>query len=185
MPVSRRLYSFASILLLLLGLGWIYLSRTSPRNASAQDLPAAQKGFLAPDFELKTLDGQSIRLSDLRGKGVILNLWASWCGPCKEEMPAIQKVYEAYQQKGLVVLAVNQTLMDDRQSVEMFSAQYRLTFPVLLDEDGKVGQAYHVQALPSSYFIGPDGIIQDAIVGGPIPEAVFQTQAEALLKGVR
>jgi cytochrome c biogenesis protein CcmG, thiol:disulfide interchange protein DsbE len=167
------------------GLGWIYLSRTSPRNASAQDLPAAQKGFLAPDFELKTLDGQSIHLADLRGKGVVLNLWASWCGPCQEEMPDLEKVYEAYHQEGLVVLAVNETLMDDRQSAALFASQHRLTFPILLDEDGSVGQAYRVQALPSSYFIGPDGIIQDVIIGGPITEAVFRTQAEALLKEIR
>jgi cytochrome c biogenesis protein CcmG, thiol:disulfide interchange protein DsbE len=185
MPFSRRVFSIASFGLLFLGLGWIYLSRTSTPNASAQELPAAQKGFLAPDFALKTLDGKAIRLSDLRGKGVILNIWASWCGPCQEEMPALQKAYAAYQEKGLVVLAVNETVMDDRQAAALFVAQHQLTFPILLDEDGQVGQSFRVQALPSSYFIGPDGIIQDVIIGGPITEAIFRTQAEALLKEAR
>ena len=100
-------------------------------------------------------------------------------------MPALQKAYAAYQEKGLVVLAVNETVMDDRQNAAMFVAQHKLTFPILLDEDGKVGQSFHVQALPSSYFIGPDGIIQDVIIGGPITEAIFRTQAESLLKGIR
>jgi cytochrome c biogenesis protein CcmG, thiol:disulfide interchange protein DsbE len=185
MFTTRRVYSISSVILLLVGLGWIYISRSSSQNSSAKELPAAQKGFLAPDFVLKTLDGQSIRLSDLRGKGVILNFWASWCGPCKEEMPDLEKVFKDYEKKGLVVLAVNETVMDDRQSAAMFAAQYDLTFPILLDEDGAVGHAYRVEALPSSYFIGPDGIINDVIVGGPVPDAVFRTQAEDLVKGLR
>ena len=185
MPISRRIYNFASIVLLIAGLGWIYISRITSPNTSASGPAAAQKGFLAPDFSLQTLDGQPLRLSDLRGKGVILNFWASWCGPCQEEMPALQKVYSEYEQQGLVVLAVNETVMDDRQAVSTFVAQHRLTFPILLDEDGGTSNSYHVQALPSSYFIGPDGIIQDVIIGGPITEAIFRTQAESLLKGVR
>ena len=182
MVFSKRIFSISSLALLAISLVWIYLSAvpSAPETSASTNQP--RKGFYAPDFELQTLDGQTVRLSSLRGKPVILNVWASWCGPCKEEMPALQKIYAEYKDRGLQVVAVNMTFQDNRADAASFATKYGLTFPIPLDTASDVGKKYLVSALPSSYFIGSNGIIVDVIIGGPIDEAVFRAQAEFLLK---
>lgn len=168
------------MLLLLAGAVWIPLSATAPEAlAEAQSVPAI--GFIAPDFTLTTLDGDQSRLSDLRGKVVLLNLWASWCGPCRAEMPAMQRLYDRYQGQGFEILAVNATNQDSRQAAAAFVEEYGLTFPILLDIDGTVSAQYLLRALPTSFFIGPDGVIRDVVVGGPMAEAFLAIQIEQLL----
>ena len=105
---TRLFYSF----ILVLGLFWIWYSAVPANMVTNGEIPAPQKGFLAPDFTLKTLDGQTVQLSSLRGKLVLVNLWASWCPPCKAEMPAIDHIYQAYKAKGLIVLGVDSTIQD-------------------------------------------------------------------------
>lgn len=174
----QRLFSVG---LLLLGLLWIGFS-ADPSGASTNgQIPAPQKGFLAPDFTLETMSGTAYKLSDLRGQVVLVNLWASWCLPCRAEMPAIQKVYEELKERGLVVLAVNSTSQDNVNSVEAFVAEYGLTFPVLMDYDGTVARLYQLKSLPTSFFIGRDGLIRNMIVGGPMSETTLRTQIESLL----
>jgi len=182
MIFSRKTFSIASVAVLLLGLVWIYASRTAPVDPAAQTLSQPRKGFYAPDFELTTLDGETIRLSSLRGKPVILNFWASWCVPCQAEMPALQKVYQEYRAQGLQVIAVNMAFQDNQNDALAFVAKHNLTFPVPLDVSGEAGRSYLIQALPSSFFIGSNGIIIDVIIGGPIDEAVLRSQAEFLMK---
>jgi cytochrome c biogenesis protein CcmG, thiol:disulfide interchange protein DsbE len=184
MSVSQRTFQIFSAALLLLSLGWIYYSRTSPSPDAVQLNIAPQKGFLAPDFETQTLTGETIRLSDLRGKPVILNLWASWCPPCREEMPALQRIYIEYKDKGLLVLGFHMTAQDSQGAAMNFVRENGLTFPTLLDLDGEVSRIYHVQALPTTFFISSDGVIKDLIIGGPVSEAVFRAQANDLLQGV-
>lgn len=181
MKHSRRMYWLFGALILLLGLGWIYNSRLG-NQAAAQAPAVAQKGFTAPDFELQTLDGNKVRLSSLKGHAVVVNLWASWCGPCQEEMPDLQTVYAEYKAKGVEVLAVNMTLQDSPLSAAKFATAHQLTFPILLDTDGGVQRSYRVQALPTSFFIGADGVICDQIIGGPIPAALFRSELDDLLK---
>ncbi|MEW5939005.1 MAG: TlpA disulfide reductase family protein [Chloroflexota bacterium] len=173
---------FLSLTILLLGMAWIGLS-ADRSGASANGLiPAPQEGFLAPEFTLASLDGATYRLSDLRGRAVLVNLWASWCLPCRAEMPAIQRVYEQYKDSGFVVLAVNSTWQDDVASAESFVAEHGLTFPILLDTDGTVSRLYELRALPTSFFVGRDGRIRKVVVGGPMSETSLRAQIESLLE---
>src|SRR5688500_5470006 len=105
-PSQRRI---AYLLLLVLGIVWMYFSRDSGGSSVSDSLAAPQQGFSAPDFELETPTGETVRLSDLRGQAVLVNLWATWCPPCREEMQAIEKVYQEYAPQGFTVLAVNMT----------------------------------------------------------------------------
>jgi peroxiredoxin len=122
-------------------------------------------GDMAPDFELATLDGQIIKLSDLKGQPVLVNFWATWCGPCKEEMPLIVDAYAAHQANGLRVLAIDTTAFDDVQDVKKFVANYQMTFDVLLDMDDSVGTGWNTLGLPSSYFIDRTGKVVVVNIG--------------------
>jgi len=169
-------------LILLLGLAWTYISADKTGSSTAGQIPAPQRGFLAPDFELKTLRGETLKLSNLRGQAVLLNLWATWCPPCRAEMPAIEKVYKDYKDQGFVVLAVNMTYQDTFANIAPFVDEYGLTFPILLDETGMVGPLYQLRSLPSSFFIDRDGIIREVVIGGPMAEALLRTRVEEILK---
>lgn len=119
--------------------------------------PTPVPGRQAPDFTLPTLDEQTISLSDLRGQRVLINFWATWCGPCRIEMPVIERIYERYRDQGFVVLAVNVEEPEDR--VRPFVAELGLTFPILLDENGDVVRQYGIVGLPTSVFVNRDGLI--------------------------
>ncbi|HKJ38544.1 MAG TPA: TlpA disulfide reductase family protein [Anaerolineales bacterium] len=175
---SRYLYIAA----LLLGLAWIFVSADRSGTSTSGLIPAPQQGFLAPDFELQTITGETIKLSDLRGQAVLVNLWATWCPPCRAEMPAIEKVHNEYKDDGLVVLAVNMTYQDTASNIAPFLDEYGLTFPILLDVNNSVGTAYQLRSLPSSFFIDRDGIITEVVIGGPMAEALLRTRVEEILK---
>jgi len=138
--------------------------------------------FLAPDFELKAPTGETVRLIDLRGQAVLVNLWATWCPPCRAEMTSIEKMYQEYKDRKFVVLAVNMTYQDDSLAILPFVNEQKLTFPILLDETGEMANAYQLRSLPSSYFIRPDGIINEVVIGGPMSEALLRTRIEDILK---
>lgn len=168
-------------LLLATGTVWIALSKVPAEMVAvrAGNSPLPRKGFAAPDFALETLDGQTVTLSDLQGQAVLVNFWASWCLPCREEMPAIQQVYEQYHDQGFVVLAVN--LQEQDAQVAAFADQLGLTFPILMDRDGSVFDRYQVSALPSTFFVDQAGVIQDVAVGGPLSRAFIESQVAPLL----
>lgn len=180
---SKRRVWFTGILLL--GLVWIGVSADKSGASTNGLIPAPQKGFLAPDFTLETLDGKTVTLSDLRGQAVIVNLWASWCGPCRLEMPAFKKVHEEYKEQGLVILAVNSTSQDTPSAVENFVAEYQLPFTILMDYKGTAARLYQVSALPTTFFIGRDGVIAKVVVGGPLAESTLRAEIESLLAGER
>src|SRR5690625_1067224 len=120
-----------------------------------------EPGETAPDFELETLEGDTIKLSDLRGQKVMLNFWATWCGPCREEMPEMQEFYDNNEGE-VEILAVNllETESDASNAAE-FIDEFQYTYPVLLDKDAEVSDAYKGDiAVPTTYFIGSDGTIQ-------------------------
>jgi thiol-disulfide isomerase/thioredoxin len=177
-PLSS--WIFISILLLSIGIVWIWFSAAPPGTTTQGDIPAPQKGFLAPDFQLETFDHETYRLSDLRGKPVLINFWASWCPPCRSEMPAIQKVYDEYRDQGFEVLAVNSTHQDNLGDAITFAQIRRLTFPILLDRNGSVGNLYEIRSLPTTFFVDSEGIIQDVVIGGPMAEALLKIRAEQL-----
>jgi peroxiredoxin len=176
----RRWWAFA-LTLLLLGTGWTWLSRVPASVASAGQIPSPREGFPAPDFTLNIAGGGMATLSAYRGQVVILNLWASWCGPCRAEMPAIQQVYAANRARGLEVLAVNGTFQDSVLDAQAFAQNLGLTFPLLLDQDGAVSRRYLLRALPSTFFIDRKGVIRTVVFGGPMSAATVETKIEALL----
>jgi len=122
-----------------------------------------QVGNLALNFQLSNLEGKTVSLSDLRGKPVLLNFWATWCNPCRVEMPYIQQVYEEWSGRGLVVLAIN--LGESPAKVKEFVQGYGLSFPVLLDTKGDVAEKYNIRYIPTTLFIDKNGIIQVKITG--------------------
>lgn len=140
---------------------------------SVQDY-GLQVGQKAPDFTLETLSGTTLTLTDLSGKKVLLNFWASWCGPCKDEMPHMQKVYEQYKDKGVEIVAINLTIgKESSEDAQQFVDEYGLTFPVPLDIGGKVQEAYEIFPIPTSYFIDADGIIQSKYLGPMTEEYII------------
>lgn len=164
------------IVVLLLGLAWINLSRVTDASLMGQDVEAPKAGFLAPDFRLTSLEDGSVRLSDLRGKPVILNFWATWCPPCRREMPALEAIWQRYGRGGVLVLGIDEG--EQPSVVARFAReQVGTTFPLLLDRQQEVGARYNVRAIPTTVFVDPSGRIQDIVVGGPLDEA-------ALLGGV-
>jgi peroxiredoxin len=177
----EKYWTLVTILILVLGAAWIGLSVVPPGGTTSGAIPAPQEGFQAPDFELSTIQGERVLLSDLRGQAILLNFWATWCPPCRSEMPAMQQVYLDYDQDGFVVLAVNNLRQDRRESVETFILEENLTFPVLLDNSGSVSTRYQVNSMPTSFFIDPEGIIREVVIGGPMSEALLRTRAENLL----
>ncbi len=179
---SRRWWTFTAIILLS-GASWTWLSRIPDSAApnGADRIASPREGFPAPGFTLPTLSGGLTTLTEHQGKVVLVNLWASWCGPCRAEMPAIQKLYEANRERGLEVLAVNSTFQDNEDDARSFVQNLNLTLPVLLDKDGSVSHRYLLRALPSTFIIDRKGIIRAVIVGGPVSEAVLQTKIEPLL----
>lgn len=122
--------------------------------------PQPVVGSPAPDFTLPGLDGEQVRLSDLRGQRVLLNFWATWCGPCRQEMPAIQA---RYNHGDFAVLAVD--FGETRQQVQNFVNEIGVDLPVLLDADGNVQELYRVRGYPTTFFIDARGIIRFFHIG--------------------
>lgn len=121
---------------------------------------------IAPDFSLGDLNGDLVSLSSLKGRFVILNFWATWCGPCRIEMPDLDQLYREHAAHGLTVLAVNMTQTDSVQAVEAFVDELDLSFPVLLDTTGEVSnQRYGVLGLPTTYFVDREGTIMRMQLG--------------------
>ncbi len=122
-------------------------------------------GNLAPDFQLDNIDGQSVALSDFRGKPVLVNFWTSWCPPCRSEMPFIQDTFtdKKWADKGLVVLAID--IGESSSTVSEFVKKYGLTFTVLLDITQDVSLEYNIRAYPTTILIDREGIIQDIRIG--------------------
>ena len=172
------------VVLLLAAAWWVWASRTSPQAVTQGRVPAPQVGFLAPDFALPTLDGGTQALSALRGKVVVLNFWASWCPPCRAEMPTLARVAQTYAPKGVTVLAVNATANDSPEAARRFLAQIGVTLPVALDLDGRVVQTYRISAFPTTFFIDPQGVIRDIVVGGPMSEASLRARLDKLTQEV-
>ena len=172
------------IAILLLAALWVAWGRTDPQAVTQGQVPAPQLGFLAPDFTLPALDGGQVALRDLRGQVVVLNFWASWCPPCRAEMPALAHVAQDYAPKGVTVLAVHATASDSPQAARRFLEELGITLPVALDTEGQVVQTYRIGAFPTTFFVDTQGVIRDIVVGGPLSEASLRARLDALLQEV-
>jgi peroxiredoxin len=130
--------------------------------AAAADLKL-WTGGPPPALALKDLDGRQHRLADYRGKVVLINFWATWCGPCREEMPSTQELKNKLAGRPFVVLAVN---LDEPESrIRKFLTQMKLDFPILLDPDRNVAKGWNARILPATFIVGPDGRVRYSLVG--------------------
>lgn len=177
-------YSFTVFILLIISISFIInysnpfsfftkedtaKSRTETEEKSEQKIEltneiAPQSGFLAPDFTFPDINGSSVSLSQFKGKVVFLNIWATWCGPCRIEMPAMEKLHQKFKNEDFVILAVS----IDRQGASVvipFMEELELTFPVLLDPNSTIQNIYMVSALPSSFIIDKTGRIAARVTG--------------------
>ncbi len=140
-------------------------NKQKTKISSTQGLKESpQEGFLAPQFTLQDLRGNKFSLRDFKGKVVILNFWASWCGPCRREIPSLERLYQLRKNEGFEILAVSV----DRGSpskVKSFVAAHRMSFPVLVDPRGEVGKRYWTRAIPTSFLLDKNQVIRWKVVG--------------------
>lgn len=163
----------AGVVVLIAALVGLLAWRLSAQEGARGLVAAVQQGERpqAPDFELPLLGQEgSLRLSDLRGKTVVLNVWASWCDPCREEAPALQQAYEAWRDRGVVVLGVD--YRDRTDSALEFVDRYGLTYPGVRDGSGSTLASYGVTGVPETFFIDRDGRIVEH-VSGPLDLATL------------
>jgi len=143
----------------------LLLTGCDSSTSEPQALKGGLVGRVAPDFTLTDMAGQQVTLSQFRGKVVILNFWATWCPPCREEMPSMERLYRDFESQGLVMLAVN---IDEngRDAVAKFLKKTPHSFPVLLDSENVAQNTYGVFRFPESFIIDRNGVVVDKIIGG-------------------
>jgi peroxiredoxin len=151
--------------------------------AEGTSLTEMAPGTIAPDFTLSDTDGNKYTLSDYRGKVVIVNFWTTWCPPCREEMPAMQRSWEIIQNENMVMLGIN--LGEDEDTIFEFTASYPVDFPLLMDLDSSVTSDWPVMGLPTTYIVDPEGNIAYRAIGGrawDAPEILDRMRALFSLK---
>ncbi|MFC3746159.1 peroxiredoxin family protein [Paenibacillus sp. GCM10012306] len=165
--------------------GYEYYSKSSQQPVQSASSEAESRdvgieiGQVAPDFTLQDLSGNPVQLSDFRGKRVLLNFWATWCPPCRVEMPHMQSIYENYQSEDVVILGVNMTLTEKALGdVQPFVQEQKLTFPIVLDEEGELLQTYQIVAYPTTYVLDADGVVREKVRGAMNYEMMSELLAE-------
>ncbi|MTH52222.1 thiol-disulfide oxidoreductase ResA [Bacillus mangrovi] len=172
MRKRRRLVLRSSILLVLAAA----LAYTLYSNFFA-DRERVKVGSAAPDFVLTDLKGERLQLSELKGKGVLLNFWGTWCEPCKKEMPYMDNQYSYYKEQGVEIIAVN--IAESDIAVSSFAKQYGLSFPIGIDKDRQILDQYGVKPLPTTYLIDSSGKVTD-IVKGQLTERNIRDMMESI-----
>jgi peroxiredoxin len=191
--VRRVVYPVAVILAIVAVIWWLENrgdDNTSPSGAEygarSIDSSLVPEGFdvgtkvgqIAPDFELERLDSGEAWLTDFRGHPVVLNFWATWCQPCRQEMPQFVKAYDKYKDDGLVIIGLN--LQEGRDLIRPFADDFGMAFPILIDRDGDVGDEYRLLGLPTTYFIDADGVIR-SVYSGPLEDTRNETNVQGAI----
>jgi cytochrome c biogenesis protein CcmG/thiol:disulfide interchange protein DsbE len=174
LPASHGPWLAAVVAFLIAGGLWISASRVATTTDPTTAAP--QVGFLAPDFTAPTLRGETVTLSELRGKPVVVNFWATWCPPCRAELPHFQASHDA-RSADFTLLAVDER--EAPEDVARFASRLGLTFSIPLDTDGRIGAEYRVRAYPTTFFIDADGVIR-RIVRGTTTRAVLESTLASL-----
>jgi thiol-disulfide isomerase/thioredoxin len=175
MKLSRAQWNVLIVVILVAGAAWTATSRVTSALSTRDRARRA-----TPDLALDTLDGGKFRLADHIGKPVIVNFWATWCPPCRAELPAFEEVYRNNRDQGLVVVGVD--VAESSDAVAKFVAETGLTFPIALDVSGETTELYRIEGMPTTFFVGRDGRIHDMIIGGPLTEAAIESKVAELLK---
>ncbi len=161
---ARRFPLLAVALGLALAAGMLALGGLAQRGRAVQPLP----GHRAPDFRATQIGGEQVRLSDLRGRVVVLNIWATWCKPCEEEAPSLERLYRKIKMepggRDFEILAVSIDARS-RDAVLPFKRKFGLTFPILFDPDGRVSRIYQTTGVPETFVIDREGIIREKVIG--------------------
>ncbi|WP_232426252.1 redoxin domain-containing protein [Cytobacillus praedii] len=159
----------------------LFFNEDKPKVNTADTVEVGlQEGNKAPDFQLKTLNDTDVKLSDLQGKKVFLNFWATWCPPCKAEIPHMQDFYESRNKTEVEILAVNLTTSEKNPGkIRDFVTERSVTFPVLLDQEGEIGDQYRALTIPTSYLIDSNGIVRKKIVG-PMDKEMMEQLIESV-----
>ncbi len=142
---------------------YFYLQWHKP-SKSTKTPGLAATGQQAPDFELPMLNGEVVHLDDYKGKVVLLNIWATWCSPCREEMPSMEKLYQELKDQAFEILAVSIDSQGDG-AVASFVKRHNLTFPILLDRKGQTGRLYNTTGVPETFIIDKNGAIVTKVIG--------------------
>jgi cytochrome c biogenesis protein CcmG/thiol:disulfide interchange protein DsbE len=176
---SRFEWTAMTLLVVAAGVLWSALSRVTPDMGVLPGAPPApQVGFAAPDFTLQTLDGRSVRLADLRGRPVILNFWATWCPPCRQEIPNLMAAAAKWGDR-VAIVGIDDS--EDHDTVAGFVFQESMTYTVLLDPSHVVVDGYRVNGLPTSFFVDADGVIRDLVIG-PLSMAAIDDKLGKLVR---
>ena len=163
LPRTRLEWITVTVITAVLGIVWINATRVDPHAINPTGKPPSPDvGHPAPDFTLTNLSGEPLTLSKLKGRPLILNFWATWCGPCRAEIPALQAASELIGDQG-VILGVN--VQEHTPIVSDFALQRGMTYPIVLDLDAHVARLYQVSAYPTTYFIDPRGLIAELYIG--------------------
>lgn len=162
-PEAREL-SVLFLLIALLGTACTQTESNAPVDGANAQKEGVTVGFLAPDFKLKMLSGGEAALSDYRGKIVLVNFWATWCGPCKAEMPSMEALYRAYPREDFEILAVSIDI-DPNAPIKEFIEDFGFTFPVLLDDMFEVNDQYRVRVVPTSVVVDRNGVVTHRLLG--------------------
>ncbi|MFC2067420.1 peroxiredoxin family protein [Chloroflexota bacterium] len=174
------------VLFMIAMLGLLLIQACAPSSQAMQDgqqeaTVGIKVGEIAPDFTLLDLDGNEVKLSEFLGKRVFINFWATWCPPCRAEMPDIESLYQEYKDKGLVVIGID--ISESEGTTRQFVQRGGYGWTFVLDSTGAVAANYNVRAIPTSFFIDREGVIQAVNIGAITKRRMEANIAEAIISG--
>lgn len=178
--MKRKVIIFGLMVVIVAGL--LLMEKFKGKLPAGGSRPAATsfKGHDAPDFVLTDLQGHSLKLSDLRGKAVVLNFWATWCPPCKEEIPWFVELQKRYAADGLQVVGVSMDDDSDQKAVAKFAAENSINYPVLLGKEKVAEQYGGIDYLPTTFYIDRNGVVMERVFGQPGRSEIEQNVKKAI-----